>query len=85
LSGRDAHGRDELAELLEVWRRPGTVLAPDQLRELLAWSGTPQRDRPALESALGATQQQVDATPLAPQQRRGHVSRLDRVRGLFRR
>jgi hypothetical protein len=79
------YNREQLTELLHTWRRPGGVLAPDQLRALIAWSGTPDEDREALEVSLAATRQQVDAEPLAPQQRRGHVSRLDRVLHLFRR
>jgi hypothetical protein len=76
---------DRLAELLDAWRRPGGVLAPDELRALLAWSGTTAEDRESLQEALAVTQQQVEAKPLAPQQRRGHVSWLDRIRSLFRR
>jgi len=77
--------RRELADLLEAWRRPGVVLTPDQMRALIGWRETPEGDRAALRSALETTQQQVEAKPLAPQQRRGHVSWLDRLRGLFRR
>lgn len=79
------YNREQLTELLHAWRRPGGVLAPDQLRALIAWSGTPEEDREALEVSLAATRQQVDAEPLTPQQRRGHVSRLDRVRGFLHR
>lgn len=79
------HTPDELSELLEAWRRPGGILAPDQLRALIAWNETPAGDREALKASLAVTEQQVEAKPLAPQQRRGHVSWLDRLRGLFRR
>jgi hypothetical protein len=58
------------------------VLAPDQLRALLSWSGTPDDERAGLEAALAATEQQVEAERLAPNQRRGHVSWLDRVKHL---
>jgi hypothetical protein len=74
---------EQLAQLLDAWRQPGGVLAPDQLRGLIAWSGTTDEDREALEASLSTTRQQVEAKPLAPQQRRGHVSLLDRVRGFF--
>ena len=70
------------AELLRAWQRPGGVLAPDQLRALLSWSGTPDDERAGLEAALAATEQQVEAERLAPNQRRGHVSWLDRVKHL---
>ena len=79
------YSTEQLRELLDAWRRPGGVLAPDQLRALIEWSGTTDADREALETSLSATQQQVEATPLAPQQRRGHVSWLDRLRGFFSR
>ena len=53
-----------------------------QLEALLAWSGTPAEERPGLEAALAATEQQVAAERLAPNQRRGHVSWLDRLKHL---
>ena len=81
----ETESRPELTDLLEAWRRTGSILTPDQMRALIGWSETPERDRAALSVALEATRQQVEAEPLAPQQRRGHVSLLDRVRGLFRR
>ena len=81
----DTSTPEGLSELLEVWRRPGGILTPNQLRALIAWSETPADDREALQASLAVTEQQVDAKPLAPQQRRGHVSWLDRLRGLFRR
>lgn len=78
-------GSIQLAELLEESRRPGVVLTPDQLRALIDWSGTPEGDRTAFREALEVRHQHVKAAPLAPQQRRGHVSWLDRLRGLFNR
>jgi hypothetical protein len=81
----ETESRRELADLLEARRRPGVILTPDQMRALIDWRETPEGDRAALRSALDATQQQVEAKPLAPQQRRGHVSWRDRLRGLFRR
>ncbi|HET9286992.1 MAG TPA: hypothetical protein VFO26_05490 [Gaiella sp.] len=78
-----AYSPEQLRELLDAWRRPAGVLGPDQLRALIAWSGTPDADREALETSLSTTQQHVEAKPLAPRQRRGHVSRLDRLRGFF--
>ena len=72
-----------LLELLEFSRRPEAVLAPDDLRALIEWSGTPDADREALKSVLASTRQQVPATRLAPNQRRGHVSLLDRIKHLL--
>jgi hypothetical protein len=74
---------EELEELLRAWQRPGGVLPRDQLRALLAWSGTPDEERAGLEAALAATEQEVEAERLSPKQRRGHVSRLDRLKHLF--
>ena len=74
---------EELQEYLRCWQLPGGVLAPDQLRGLLVWSGTPDEERERLRASLASTQQQVDAKPLAPNQRRGHVSWLDRVKHLL--
>lgn len=76
---------EQLGELLERSRSPGGVLAPDQLRALIAWSGTSDNEREALKSSLASTTQQVEAKPLAPTQRRGHVSLLDRIRGFIAR
>jgi hypothetical protein len=81
----ETDSRGELGELLEASRRPGVILTRDQMRALIGWRETPEGDRAALRSALEATRQQVEAKPLAPQQRRGHVSWLDRLQGLFRR
>jgi hypothetical protein len=58
------------------------VLARDQLRALLSWSGTPDEERPGLEAALAATEQEVEPERLSPNQRRGHVSWLDRLKHL---
>ena len=71
---------EELQEYLHCWTLPGGRLTPDQTRALLAWDGTPDAERAALESSLASTQQQVPAEPLAPNQRRGHVSWLDRLK-----
>ncbi len=73
----------ELAQLLELWRRPGGVLARDQLQALLEWRDTPAEDRGGLQADLATTVQHADPTPLAPSQRRGHVSWLDRLRALL--
>jgi hypothetical protein len=75
----------KLREYLECWRLPGGKLAPDQMRSLLEWDGTPEEDREGLQQDLAATEQQVPATSLAPNQRRGHNSWLDRIKGVFRR
>jgi hypothetical protein len=81
----DTRTQEELQEYLHCWQLPGGRLAPDQIRALLAWDGTPDEEREALEASIRATDQQVEAEPLAPNQRRGHVSWLDRVRHLLNR
>jgi hypothetical protein len=80
---RRQHTEDELQEYLHCWTLPGGRLTPDQTRALLSWSGTPDAERAGLEASLAATQQQVPAEPLAPNQRRGHVSWFDRVKHLL--
>ena len=72
--------REELEEYLHCWTLPGGRLTPDQTRALLAWSGTPDAERAGLEATLAATQQQVPAERLAPNQKSGHVSWLDRLK-----
>jgi hypothetical protein len=47
---------------------------------LLEWDGTPEEEREGLEASIRATEQQVEAEPLTPNQRRGHVSWLDRLK-----
>lgn len=79
------HTPEQLREYLERWRLPGGRLARDQVRALIAWSETPEADREGLKKSLELMHQQVPARPLAPNQRRGHVSWLDRLRGVFRR
>jgi hypothetical protein len=74
---------EQLQEYLHCWRLPGGVLAPDQARALLAWSGTPDEERAALKESIAASEQQVEAKRLAPNQRRGHVSWLDRVKHIL--
>ena len=80
-----SHTPEQLREYLRCWTLPGGKLAPDQVRALLAWSGTPEEERPGLKASLDMMRQQVPAQPLAPHQRRGHVSWLDRIKGLLRR
>ena len=82
---KDAHGPEQLREYLHCWTRPGGVLAPDQVRALLAWDETPDDERPRLRARLATMQQQVPATPLAPNQRRGHVGWRDRIKAFLRR
>ena len=77
--------QDELREYLECWRLPGGTLAPDQMRALLDWGGTPEEEKAGLEESLALTRQQVPTRSLAPDQRRGHVSWVDRLKGVFRR
>jgi hypothetical protein len=47
---------------------------------LLAWDGTPDEEREALKATIRAAEQQVEAKPFAPNQRRGHVGWLDRIK-----
>ena len=77
------HTQEQLQEYLHCWQLPGGRLAPDQARALLAWDGTPDEERNALEVSLALTQQQVEAKPLTPNQRRGHASWLDRLKHLL--
>ena len=79
----ETHTPEQLQEYLRCWQLPGGVLAPDQARALLAWEGTPEDERRALKASIAATEQQVEAKLLAPNQRRGHVSWLDRLKHLL--
>jgi hypothetical protein len=81
---KDAHGPEQLREYLHCWTLPGGVLAPEHVRALLAWDETPADERPRLRASLATTKQQVPATPLAPNQRRGHVGWRDRITAFFR-
>ena len=78
----ETHTQEQLREYLHCWQLPGGKLALAQARALLDWDGTPDEERKALKASLALTQQQVEATPLAPSQRRGHVSWLDRLKHL---
>jgi hypothetical protein len=80
LQAHKEHTEDELQEYLHCWMLPGGRLTSDQTRALLSWSGTPDAERPGLEASLASGKQQVAAEPLAPNQRRGHVSWLDRLK-----
>lgn len=73
---------EQLHEFLHCWTLPGGTLPPDQARALLAWSETPPEERRALKASIAATEQQVEAKRLTPNQRRGHVSWLDRLKHL---
>ena len=79
-SASNTHTQEQLQEYLHCWQLPGGRLAPEQARALLDWDGTPQGEREAVEASIRATEQQVDAEPLTPNQRRGHVGWLDRVK-----
>ena len=81
---REQHTEKQLRDYLECWQLPGGKLTPGQARALLAWTGTPDKERDRLKASLAITKQQVPARSLAPDQRRGHVSWLDRFKGLFR-
>jgi hypothetical protein len=76
----DTYTNEQLNEFLHCWQLPGGTLPADQARALLAWSATPSEEREALKASITATEQQVDAKRLAPNQRRGHVSWLDRLK-----
>ena len=82
---RDEHSAEQLREYLHCWTLPGGRLAPHQVRALLTWDGTPDDERDALKASLAGMQQQGPARPLSPNQRRGHVSWLDRLKGILRR
>ena len=75
---------DQLRETLAVWRRPNGVLSREQVRALIDWDGVSPEELQALKKDLATMEQTAEAKPLAPNQRRGHNSLLDRVRGLFR-
>jgi hypothetical protein len=79
----ESHTPEELREYLHCWQLPGATLAPDQARALLAWSGTPDEERRALKASIAAAEQQAETTRLKPNQRRGHVSWLDRLTRLI--
>lgn len=79
----ERHTQEQLQEYLHCWQLPGGRLAPEQARALLAWDGTPDEEREALKATIRATEQQVEAKPLAPNQRRGHVGWLDRIKYLL--
>ena len=76
----EEHTHEELQEYLHCWTLPGGRLTPDQTRALIAWDGTPEAERAGLESSLALAGQQVPADPLAPNQRRGHMGWLDRLK-----
>ncbi len=76
----EEHTHEELQEYLHCWTLPGRRLTPDQTRALIAWDGTPEAERAGLESSLALAGQQVPAEPLAPNQRRGHMGWLDRLK-----
>ena len=78
----ESHTQEELREYLRCWQLPGATLAPDQARALLAWSGTPEEERRALNASIAAAEQQADATRPKPNQRRGQVSWFDRLKHL---
>jgi hypothetical protein len=78
----DAHSAEELREYLHCWQLPGGRLAPHQIRALLSWDETPDDERESLKASLAGLEQQVPARPLAPNQRRGHVSWLDRLKAV---
>jgi hypothetical protein len=82
---KEPHSPEQLREYLHCWTLPGGTLAPEQVRALLAWSDTPEEERRRLRASLETMQQQVPARSLAPNQRRGHVSWLDRLKGFLRR
>ena len=78
------HTQEELRDYLHCWTLPGGLLTPEQTRALLAWDGTPDTERARLKAHLASARQEVATEPLAPNQRRGHVGWLDRLKHVLR-
>ena len=85
LEPEKSHTPEQLREYLHCWTLPDAELAPNQVQALLAWSGTPEEERPRLKASLATTGQQMPGDSRAANQRRAHVSWLDRIKGLFQR
>jgi hypothetical protein len=84
LEPEESHSPEQLREYLHCWTLPDAELAPNQVRALLAWSGTPEEERAGLKASLAATDQQVPVRSPAPNQRRA-PGWLERIKGLFQR
>ena len=85
LEPEESHSPEQLREYLHCWTLPDAELAPNQIRALLAWSGTPEEERSRLKASLPTTEEQVPAQAPTPNQRQVHMSWLDRLKGVFRR
>ena len=85
LEPEDSHTPEQLREYLHCWTLPDAELAPNQVRALLAWSGTPEEERSRLKASLATTEEQAPAKSMSRNRRQGDVSWLDRLKGVFRR
>lgn len=85
LEPEESHTPEQLREYLHCWTLPDAELAPNQVRALLAWSGTPEEERSRLKASLATTEEQLPAQSRAPSQRRGLMGWVDRLKGLFHR
>ena len=85
LEPEESHTPEQLREYLHCWTLPDAELSPNQVRALLAWSGTPEEERSRLKASLATMEEQVPAQAPTPNRRRGHKSWADRIKRLFRR
>lgn len=83
LEPEESHSPEQLREYLRCWTLPGADLPANQVRALLAWSGTPDEERARLKATLATQEQRVQ--PSAPNQGSTRTSWLDRIKRLFRR
>ena len=84
LEPEESHSPEQLREYLRCWTLPDAELPANQVRALLAWSGTPDEERARLKASL-ATHEQQGAQPVAPDQRRSRPNWLARIKSLFQR
>lgn len=85
LEPEESHSPEQLREYLRCWTLPDAELAPSEVRALIAWSGTPEEERPRLKASLPDTQERLPPQSPAPNQRRDRATWLDRIKGLLRR
>jgi hypothetical protein len=90
----DTYSPEQLGEFLDLWRRSDGAVSPDQLRALVAWSGTPDADRESMQAHLDALPQLTPAAERARVRAQGVLSGsvpdppsnlLERVRRIFSR
>ena len=84
LEPEESHSPEQLREYLRCWTLPDAELPANQVRALLAWSGTPDEERPRLKASLAA-QEHEGTPPVAPNPRRTRTSWLARIKRLFQR